>query len=86
MIRRFRFARLTMWSASIPTAILFVGAGLALEPSRTSIFLYIASVLCAGASVVRFVVQDLAPQDIYAEDRLAPDEEPPLKTTRPIKV
>ena len=66
--------------------MLFVVAGLLLEPSTTSIFLYIASVLCAGSSVARFIVNDIKPQDMCANDRLAPDEEPRIETTRPIKV
>jgi hypothetical protein len=81
-----RLSSLSMWSASIPTAILFVVAGLFLEPSKESIFLYVASVLCAGASVVRFIVRDLTTQDMCEDDRLAPDEQPELETTRPVKV
>jgi hypothetical protein len=70
--------------SSIPGAIGLVGAGLALEPSHASIYLYIASVLCAGATVVRFIVKELSPEDGYASDRLAPDEQPEIPTTRPI--
>jgi hypothetical protein len=86
MTRKRRLPNWSMWTFSIPTAIVFVGAGLAMEPSRTSIFLYVASVLCAGASVVRFIVKEIAPPDEYAQDRLAPDEQPIIETTRPIKL
>jgi hypothetical protein len=79
-------AKRAMWFSAIPTAIGLVGAGLALEPSRESIYLYIASVLCAGATVVRFVVNDIAQPDACAPDRLAPDQQPDIQTTRAIKV
>jgi hypothetical protein len=75
--------RLSLWSAAIPVAMLFVGAGLLLDPSKVSMALYVASIACAGARVVRFLVAEVTPNKGYGR-RIAPDEQPQVKTTRPI--
>jgi hypothetical protein len=84
-LKRWKKGR-SLWSASIPVSVGLVVAGLELEPAKVSLFLYIASVLVAGARVVRFVVE-FQPQDMCAEDRLEPDEEPVIEagTRRPVR-
>jgi hypothetical protein len=84
-LKRWKKGR-SLWSASIPVSVGLVVAGLELEPAKVSLFLYIASVLVAGARVARFVVE-LQPQDMCAEDRLEPDEEPIIDpgTRRPVR-
>jgi hypothetical protein len=75
----------SIWSASIPVSVGLVVAGLELEPAKLSLFLYVASVLVAGARVVRFIVTEVQPHDMYEQDRLEPDEQPVIKTTRPVR-
>ncbi len=79
-------ARRAIWFSSIPTAIGLVAAGLAIEPSRASMYLYVASVLCAGATVVRFIVNDLAPSETFESERRRSDVQPNVTTTRAIKI
>jgi hypothetical protein len=76
--------RWSLWSAAIPVAMLFVGVGLMLDPSEVSMVLYVASLVCAGARIVRFLVAEFTPKDGWHGPHLAPDEQPRVKTTRPI--
>jgi hypothetical protein len=69
-----------VWNASVPLAIVLVAVGVLID-SDVSFALYVAGVLVAGARVARFVVQDVAPQDPCAGQRLPPDVQPKVKTT-----